>query len=368
MARPLSRQSSFHSTRSSVSAAVEWGGAEASEPVQSRLEQIIRSNEILQRENELYTNYLTRYAPHLLAQVDEEETKGRKKNRRKEVKTAALTWEQKLEIATREMEEVRDEIEKTKESSERLLDNLRAMIEETEITITEIKKDSYEFRRDLEIVTESGEIENPIAEKVVRYMEDQLKAKDALVEKLRLKNATLKTQIQKMETQLQQKEEMGEVLHAIDFEQLKIENQQYLEKIEERNSELLRLKLTAGNTVQVLNNYKKKLGNLTTEQQWLKKEIESRKESLAKLEEEIRKVSEEREQAARVNTRLRTQQEEYKVPMVLDYVQQKAQMYELEKKMKDWVRKVDIAEMELKRYRQKARSAQKLDLDYHVNS
>eukprot|EP00002_Diphylleia_rotans_P017573 TRINITY_DN3409_c0_g1_i9.p1 TRINITY_DN3409_c0_g1~~TRINITY_DN3409_c0_g1_i9.p1 ORF type:complete len:298 (-),score=90.36 TRINITY_DN3409_c0_g1_i9:432-1325(-) len=267
---------------------------------------------------------------------------------------------QKLEIATREMEEVRDEIEKTKESSERLLDNLRAMIEETEITITEIKKDSYEFRRDLEIVTESGEIENPIAEKVVRYMEDQLKAKDALVEKLRLKNATLKTQIQKMETQLQQKEEMGEVLHAIDFEQLKIENQQYLEKIEERNSELLRLKLTAGNTVQVLNNYKKKLGNLTTEQQWLKKEIESRKESLAKLEEEIRKVSEEREQAARVNTRLRTQQEEYKVPMVLDYVQQKAQMYELEKKMKDWVRKVDIAEMELKRYRQKAREMGKL--------
>eukprot|EP00002_Diphylleia_rotans_P017570 TRINITY_DN3409_c0_g1_i11.p1 TRINITY_DN3409_c0_g1~~TRINITY_DN3409_c0_g1_i11.p1 ORF type:complete len:298 (-),score=75.57 TRINITY_DN3409_c0_g1_i11:436-1329(-) len=272
------------------------------------------------------------------------------------------------------------------------------MIEETEITITEIKKDSYEFRRDLEIVTESGEIENPIAEKVVRYMEDQLKAKDALVEKLRLKNATLKTQIQKMETQLQQKEEMGEVLHAIDFEQLKIENQQYLEKIEERNSELLRLKLTAGNTVQVLNNYKvcsfpvhygfiivrfiskicmvqlqvcewfistfyfiqKKLGNLTTEQQWLKKEIESRKESLAKLEEEIRKVSEEREQAARVNTRLRTQQEEYKVPMVLDYVQQKAQMYELEKKMKDWVRKVDIAEMELKRYRQKAREMGKL--------
>eukprot|EP00002_Diphylleia_rotans_P017572 TRINITY_DN3409_c0_g1_i7.p1 TRINITY_DN3409_c0_g1~~TRINITY_DN3409_c0_g1_i7.p1 ORF type:complete len:143 (-),score=29.53 TRINITY_DN3409_c0_g1_i7:94-522(-) len=128
MARPLSRQSSFHSTRSSVSAAVEWGGAEASEPVQSRLEQIIRSNEILQRENELYTNYLTRYAPHLLAQVDEEETKGRKKNRRKEVKTAALTWEQKLEIATREMEEVRDEIEKTKESSERLLDNLRVCI------------------------------------------------------------------------------------------------------------------------------------------------------------------------------------------------------------------------------------------------
>ena len=53
-----------------------------------------------------------------------------------------------------------------------------------------------------------------------------------------------------------QKEEMGEVLHEVDFNQLKIENQQYLEKIDERNQDLLRLKLMAGNTLQVLNSYK----------------------------------------------------------------------------------------------------------------
>ena len=55
---------------------------------------------------------------------------------------------------------------------------------------------------------------------------------------------------------LVQKEEMGEVLHEVDFNQLKIENQQYLEKIDERNQDLLRLKLMAGNTLQVLNSYK----------------------------------------------------------------------------------------------------------------
>ena len=49
---------------------------------------------------------------------------------------------------------------------------------------------------------------------------------------------------------------MGEVLHEVDFNQLKIENQQYLEKIDERNQDLLRLKLMAGNTLQVLNTYK----------------------------------------------------------------------------------------------------------------
>ena len=44
---------------------------------------------------------------------------------------------------------------------------------------------------------------------------------------------------------------MGEVLHVVDFDQLKIENQQYLDRIEERNSELLRLKTTTGKAVQV---------------------------------------------------------------------------------------------------------------------
>ena len=58
-------------------------------------------------------------------------------------------------------------------------------------------------------------------------------------------------QVRKMEQQLHQKEDMGEVLHVVDFDQLKIENQQYLDKIEERNSELLRLKTTTGKAVQV---------------------------------------------------------------------------------------------------------------------
>ena len=37
----------------------------------------------------------------------------------------------------------------------------------------------------------------------------------------------------------------------MDFDQLKIENQQYMEKIELRNNELLKLKLSTSRTVQV---------------------------------------------------------------------------------------------------------------------
>ena len=60
----------------------------------------------------------------------------------------------------------------------------------------------------------------------------------------------------KLGSQLKAKEEAGEVRHEVDFEQLKIENKQFSEKFEEKNEELLKLKLSAGNTLQVLNSYK----------------------------------------------------------------------------------------------------------------
>ncbi len=44
--------------------------------------------------------------------------------------------------------------------------------------------------------------------------------------------------------------------NEVDFEQLKIENKQFSEKFDEKNEELLKLKLSAGNTLQILNSYK----------------------------------------------------------------------------------------------------------------
>lgn len=83
-------------------------------------------------------------------------------------------------------------------------------------------------------------------------MEDRLKAKDNLIEKLDLKNHSLQTQRWKLSQRVSQKEQMSDMLNAVDFDQLKIENQQYLERIEEKNTELLQVKLTTGRTIQVL--------------------------------------------------------------------------------------------------------------------
>ena len=45
---------------------------------------------------------------------------------------------------------------------------------------------------------------------------------------------------------LKQKEETGDTLLEVDFQQLRIENQQFLERIDNKNQDLLYVKLKAG--------------------------------------------------------------------------------------------------------------------------
>ncbi len=281
-----------------------------------------------------------------------------KKQRRRGKVPTTLTIEQKLEIVTAELDEVNKDKTDSKVASEKLIDTLRAVLEETDIRIAELKKDAYEFKRDIVVGAENARTGRTMAEKVVRYMEDKLRQRDAMIEKLRLKNATLKTQKTKVEAQLRQKEEMGDVLHYIDFHQLQIENKQYVQRIEERNEELLKLKLTTGTTVQALNTLKHDLNGLLSESQWLSKEIKSRTEQLKKLSDDAEAVQAELASEARLKKKLgNSSSDSGGMPQILDYVKQKAEMYEAEAALANWQRKVEIAEMGAKKAKAAARKS-----------
>jgi len=323
-----------------------------------------RGNEILKCETEMFGKYFRRVEPketvgQPLTSINTPtsnliEAHGRGRKHRAKSRASAvdkllfLTSEQKCDIAQRELEELRDEIDRYKEDSEKVLDNYRANLEEAELWHSEIKKAMYEFDRDIVKGSVNPRTGKVIAERVTRYFEDKLKWRDTLIEKLRLKNSTLKVQKKKLQLQLKQKEEMGEVLHEVDFNQLKIENQQYLEKIDEKNQELLRLKLMAGNTLQVLNSYKKKLQTLTVDAKKLQTDIQVRHENLVKFDAETVTAEEERKVAEKKNGQLKQRLADYKVPDVQTYVEKKANLAELQKTVKGWERKVEIAQMALK--------------------
>ncbi|CAN2389299.1 Coiled-coil domain containing 113 [Pristimantis euphronides] len=261
----------------------------------------------------------------------------------------SLSVDQKCELVQRELEASREEAQRDRENTERVLQSHKATMEEAEIRSSEIKKVKNEFDRDVgkaAVSHKKGEGMNP--EKVLRYMEEKILERDSLVDKLRLKNAALKIQKKKLQMQLKQKEEMGEVLNEVDFQQLKIENAQFLELIDDRNQDLLRLKMTAGDTLQVLNSYKKKLQNTMAESIHLAKEILVRSEMLQRIELETVQVEQERAKAEGLNKKLKKQLGDYRVPDVLQYVQEKMEQEELEKLVRAWERKVEIAELSLR--------------------
>lgn len=333
------------------------------EELYNLVQETFHANEVLKNETTMFEKYLKRVDPkdtglqQAASQgptqpIIEPGHRGLRKRSRSRGPSLdrhlKLTAEQKCDIAQRELEELRDEIEKLKDESEKILDNFRAVMEEADIRSAEVKKSSYEFERDIVKGAVNQRTNKVIAERVTKYIEDKLRARDTTIEKLRLKNSTLKVQKRKLHMQLKQKEEMGEVLHEVDFNQLKIENQQYLEKIDEKNQDLLRLKLMSTNVQQILNTYKKKLNTLTLESSGLKTEIAQRNELLFKIDAETQMVEKERAKAEALNSRLKQQLADYKVPDVLDYVTERADLYELNKTVRMWERKVEIAQMALK--------------------
>jgi hypothetical protein len=98
-----------------------------------------------------------------------------------------------------------------------------------------------------------------MSKRLVEQYEQAEQRKDSDLEKVRLRNISLRTTLKKLERQFRAREQLAEGLHMIDFEQLKIENQTLNEKIEERNEELAKLKRKKTSTVQVLTHIREKL-------------------------------------------------------------------------------------------------------------
>ncbi|XP_003823753.1 coiled-coil domain-containing protein 113 isoform X1 [Pan paniscus] len=327
------------------------------------VEELSYVNSALKTETEMFEKYYAKLEPRdqrpprlseiKISAADYAQFRGRRrsKSRTGMDRGVGLTADQKLELVQKEVEDMKDDLRHTRANAERDLQHHEAIIEEAEIRWSEVSRAVHEFEKDIlkAISKKKGSI--LATQKVMKYIEDMNRRRDNMKEKLRLKNVSLKVQRKKMLLQLRQKEEVSEALHDVDFQQLKIENAQFLETIEARNQELTQLKLSSGNTLQVLNAYKSKLHRAMEIYLNLDKEILLRKELLEKIEKETLQVEEDRAKAEAVNKRLRKQLAEFRAPQVMTYVREKILNADLEKSIRMWERKVEIAEMSLKGHR-----------------
>ena len=133
---------------------------------------------------------------------------------------------------------------------------LQAAIAEAEVRLMEIPKLQLMFDDEVTRsadVSRSGKVET---EALHSFYRRRMKQCDVTMDKLNVKNQSMRSQKQRTRSQLRAKDEIGGHLHQVDFEQLKIENEQYSVDIDKRNKELSRLKSVAGKTSQTLEQFK----------------------------------------------------------------------------------------------------------------
>ena len=172
------------------------------------------------------------------------------------------------------------------------------------------------------------------AEKFIRYLETKLQSEDSLIDKLKMKTNSIKNHLNRLHQQLVQKEELGEVIHAVDFEQLKIENQECQERLDEKVSYLVNVKRIHGKCGTILNFSKKKLQEQLNRLTQLHKNVQMKEEMVRHLLQEEEIISREVEVALKNVNRITDLMKSYTVPGVIEYIQKKADLHSLKKNIK----------------------------------
>ena len=146
---------------------------------------------------------------------------------------------------------------------------------------------------------------------------------------------------------------MGDDLKFIDFHQLQIENKKFVKDIDEKNKQLVQLKLQSGTTIQTLNKLKKELLEEQKKLQEYDKESKVKSESLVKQQLNIVKstsaVAKITQKVKKLNTLKATQGKD--VENAKEFVKKKNDNLFLLKNLKDVERQIEIAELEAKKAR-----------------
>lgn len=132
-------------------------------------------------------------------------------------------------------------------------------------------------------------------------------AKEAAVSQARLTHLRLQHSLRTTEETLREGEQLGEGLHLIDFEQLKLENQTFNEKIEERNEDVIKLRTKIANTVNILSHVKEVLQDTEEENLELQAKLRAIESQAAQQRDVLSRMKRARDKLKDDNTRLRQQ-------------------------------------------------------------
>ncbi|KAG9390899.1 protein of unknown function (DUF4201) [Carpediemonas membranifera] len=197
------------------------------------------------------------------------------------------------------------EFRRIHDESEKESERLQGILHEKQEHASKVVSSLDTFKQEVAKCSVSSRTGQPLTDRAINKLMEEAREAAAVVEKLRLANIRAQQKLKRFESGLQQKEELADRLHLIDFEQLKIENQTLNEKTEERNEELLKLHKKTTTTVQVLSHLREKLQSVLSENQELKREMQEMELAVAQRRDELSKIKQVRDRVRAENHRKR---------------------------------------------------------------
>ncbi|XP_060705532.1 coiled-coil domain-containing protein 96 [Hemiscyllium ocellatum] len=136
----------------------------------------------------------------------------------------------------------------------------------------------------------------------IQNIEEQ---KEKEMRQIRFLTIKMKNKLKYYEYQLKAKEELAGGLNLIDYEQLKIENQSYGEKIEERNEEVTKMRKKIAVTVGIMTHIKEKLEYVEAENVEKKNQLMDLEAVVAQKREILTKTKQARDRVRAANFKLK---------------------------------------------------------------
>ncbi|XP_072291370.1 cilia- and flagella-associated protein 263-like [Eucyclogobius newberryi] len=311
---------------------------EAKESLRRQVEELKRLNAALLAENDMYEHFISRLDPHELLSVEDQKTKGGgRRLRQKSQPEQQLTLQQKCYVAQSEIMEMQKEQEKFRHRYEKKQEDFRDSMKEAEIRLEDIRRAKADFERRLLKPLREKRLDIHKPEKVLQFIQDKSKLNQ--MEKCSLKTQSMQAFEKRLQQQLQQRKDLGKADYEDFFQDV---NEQH------HDIDLDEVRVNNIKTQHVLSSYKEKLQRAKSELSNLHKVIKAKEHKLARLEETIQSVEEERLKAQILNDDLQCQVAGFKAPDTTEYMLMKEKHRKLQQSILMWERKAGVAEMALK--------------------
>lgn len=178
-----------------------------------------------------------------------------------------------------------------------------------------------------------------------RFLNDWLKNAEFALEKLRLRTNSLRSQQRQLRIVQSRKEELGEKVHTVDFEKLRIENKNLLEKIEQMNAHLIEMKRINGKANLMLTVHKNLLQQQTAKLNSIKRDVERTEAKMQAFEKEVDVAEREVEKETKKYDSLQAKVANYQVPGVMEYIRKKDELRDVRRMVATLKRKLTIQDV-----------------------